>query len=139
MLVVDTGVLLAVADRDEPDHTACDQLLASRQSADLLVPTPVIVESSWLIESRLGPTAEARLLGSIADEELTRVELTEEDWTRAIELIETYADLGLGLVDASIVAVAERHGATQLATLNHRDFHVVRPRHVDAFELLPSL
>ena len=48
-----------------------------------------------------------------------------------------YADLGLGLVDASVVAIAERLGATTIATLNHRDFMVVRPRHIVAFELLP--
>jgi predicted nucleic acid-binding protein len=63
--------------------------------------------------------------------------LAEPDWERAGELIETYADLGLGLVDASIVAVAEHHGITTLATLNRRDFTVVRPRHADAFELIP--
>ncbi len=52
-------------------------------------------------------------------------------------LIETYHDLGLGLVDASVVTVAENLGVTVLATLNHRDFTVVRPRHAEAFELLP--
>jgi predicted nucleic acid-binding protein len=46
--------------------------------------------------------------------------------------------LGLGLVDASVVTVAENLGARQLATLNRRDFSVVRPRHVDGgFELIP--
>jgi hypothetical protein len=54
-----------------------------------------------------------------------------------VELVVQYADLGLGLVDASVVAVAERYQTATLATLNHRDFGVVRPRHVDAFELLP--
>lgn len=54
-----------------------------------------------------------------------------------VELIDTYHDLGLGLVDASVVAVAERLGITQIATLDHRHFRVVRPRHIDAFELLP--
>jgi len=43
----------------------------------------------------------------------------------------------LGLVDASVVAVAERLGVTSIATLNARDFHVVRPRHAEAFTLLP--
>jgi predicted nucleic acid-binding protein len=49
-------------------------------------------------------------------------------------LLVTYADLHLGFVDASVVALAERLEITQIATLNHRDF---RPHHVDAFELLP--
>ncbi len=53
------------------------------------------------------------------------------------QLIEIYADLGLGLVDASIVAVAERLNLTEIATMNRRDFAVVRPAHCNAFELLP--
>jgi hypothetical protein len=43
----------------------------------------------------------------------------------------------LDLIDASLVAVAERLRLTTLATLNRRDFTVVRPRHAEAFELLP--
>ena len=46
-------------------------------------------------------------------------------------------DLGLGFVDASIIAVAERFTVTTVATLNRRDFAVVRPAHRDAFELVP--
>ena len=137
MIVVDTGVILAVADGADADHDRCDELLAGYSGRKLLVPVTVIVESSWLIEDRLGPVAEAAFLRSFPASELTRVDLSEPDWERVVELIETYADLGLGLVDASIVAVAERLEITTLATLNHRDFTVVRPRHTDAFELLP--
>jgi predicted nucleic acid-binding protein len=32
---------------------------------------------------------------------------------------------------------AERLRTTTIATLNHRDFRVVRPRHVGAFTLIP--
>ena len=72
------------------------------------MPTPVIVETSWLIESRLGPHAEAVFLDAVAAGELTRFDLTEKDWSRAAELVERYADLGPGLVDASVVVAAER-------------------------------
>jgi hypothetical protein len=40
-------------------------------------------------------------------------------------------------MDASLVAIAERFELGSIATLNRRDFTVVRPSHVDAFELLP--
>ena len=137
MIIVDTGVLLAVADGADADHDRCDHLLGSYPGRELVAPATVIVETSWLIEDRLGPDAEAAFLRSFPAGELTRLDLTEPDWERAVELIGTYADLRLGLVDASIVAVAERLGIPSLATLNRRDFTVVRPRHVDAFELLP--
>lgn len=136
MIIVDTGVAYAAADRDDPDHPASAALFTTH-AGQLLVPTPVIVETSWLIERRLGPAAEAGFLRSVRAGELTRVDLTDDDWDRTVELIDTYADLGLGLVDASVVTVAERLAITTVATLNHRDFRVVRPRHVDAFTLIP--
>jgi hypothetical protein len=41
------------------------------------------------------------------------------------------------MVDASVITVAENLGITSVATLNRRDFRVVRPRHVEALTLLP--
>ena len=64
-------------------------------------------------------------------------DLRPVDYQRSIELIRQYADLGLGFVDASIIAIAERLNLTEIATHNHRDFAVVRPAHCDAFELIP--
>ena len=41
------------------------------------------------------------------------------------------------LVDASVVAIAERLEQDTIATLDRRHFSVVRPLHVDAFTLVP--
>jgi len=56
---------------------------------------------------------------------------------RVAELVDTYADLRLGGVDASVVAVAERLGVAEVGTLDVLHFRVVRLRHVDAFVLSP--
>jgi predicted nucleic acid-binding protein len=69
---------------------------------------------------------------------MTVIDLEAEDWRRAGELVLRYADLPLGAVDASVVAVAERLGLTEIATIDRRHFSVVRPRHVDVFRLLPG-
>jgi len=37
-----------------------------------------------------------------------------------------------------VIALAERHGVTRIATLNRRHFAVVRPRHTPAFTPLPT-
>ena len=97
----------------------------------------VITEAGWLIDRQIGPAAEADFYRSIAAGDLAVEALTGVDWERIAELVEIYADLRLGGVDASIVAVAERLGVIEIATLDRRHFTVVRPRHVDAFELLP--
>jgi uncharacterized protein len=55
------------------------------------------------------------------------------------DLVRQHADFPLGTADASVVAIAERLGATCVATIDHRHFQAVRPSHCDAFELLPAL
>ena len=65
------------------------------------------------------------------------IDLTTDDWARTVELIETYLDRPLGLVDAAIIATAERLGVTEIGTMNGRDVYLVRPRHTNAFTLLP--
>jgi len=62
---------------------------------------------------------------------------TTADLRRARELQDRYADLVLGIVDASVLALAERLGEPKIATLDHRHFRTVRPAHVEALELLP--
>lgn len=137
MILVDTGVVFGAADADDPRHSDCAGLLDSLINSPLGVTVPVVVESAWLIESRLGPAAEASFLRSLSAGEIERLDLTETDWARVVELTERYTDLGLGVVDASVVAVAERLGVTQIATLDQRHFTVVRPSHIPSFELLP--
>ena len=136
MLLVDTNVWLAAADRRSDRHSDCAQVV--RFPRDELASTvPVVAESSWLILDRLGAAAQANYLRMVTANRLQAVDLTGADWSRCVELVEDYADLRLDLMDASIVAVAERLGVTTIATLDHRAFTVVRPRHLDAFELLP--
>jgi predicted nucleic acid-binding protein len=60
-----------------------------------------------------------------------------DDLARMAQLIETYADLRLGTVDACVIATAEWLGATTIATLDRRHVTVVRPSHIDAFQLVP--
>lgn len=103
----------------------------------LITTALVVAESGWLIERQLDPSAEAQFYRAIAGGDMTVEPLTSADWHRVGELVDTYADLGLGGVDASLVAVAERLELHEIATLDRRHFSVVRPRHVDAFTLLP--
>ena len=136
MIVVDAGVLYAAADTDDNDHEACLELLLER-AGSLVVPLPVIGEVCYLVASRLGADAEARFLTSLARGDAAVDHLITADLDRIAELVARYADLPLGMVDASVVAVAERLGVVELATIDRRDFTVVRPRHVEAFTLLP--
>lgn len=101
------------------------------------MPSLVITEVAYLLESRLGTNAEIRFLGDLATGNLIAELVPAADWLRIAELVSTYRDLPLGTVDASVVAAGERLGISQLATLDRRHFTVVRPAHIEAFELLP--
>jgi hypothetical protein len=56
--------------------------------------------------------------------------------SRAMEVDRRFADLGLGLVDASVVALAESLGVRRLATRDVRHFAAVRLRDGGSFELV---
>jgi predicted nucleic acid-binding protein len=139
VIICDTGPLVAAADRDEEHNRECTDLftglhLARRQ---ILVPAPVIAEVGHLLQRNAGPGIEAQFLRSIPSGGITIVDLEFADYERMADLVDTYADFPLGTTDASIIAVAERLGVTEVATLDRRHFHAVRPRHVDALSLLP--
>lgn len=133
-LLLDTGVLYALADADDAWHIPMRDFLASQQQA-LFVPATVIPEAAYLIRTRLGPHVEQRFAQSLAAKEILVENLQHSDLVRCAELLECYEFLGF--VDASIVAVAERMKLRSLVTTDRRDFNRVRPRHVQVFNLLP--
>ena len=96
----------------------------------------MVAEVGYLLARQAGARVESLFLQSLADEEFTPVDLTSADFARRADLVNTYETLPLGTTDASVVAVAERLGLTDGATLDRRHFTVVRPRHVDALTLL---
>lgn len=136
MLVVDAGPLYAVAATEDKWHRQCVELL-STAPRPLLVPVLVLTEVSYLLADRIGPHAELAFAQSVAAGELVVDPIPESDWDRIAELMQRYLDLPLGLVDASVVATAERHGVDTIATLDRRHFGTVRPRHVAGFTLVP--
>ena len=89
-----------------------------------------------MLSRGLGVVAELALIAMIRDGSLKVETLYQADWDRVDQLVRTYADLGLGVTDASLIAIAERHNVTRIATIDRRHFAVVRPARCDAFELV---
>lgn len=135
-LILDTGPLLAALDAADPDHASCAAVVTD-ELEDRVVPALVLAELDYWCAERL--TVDAWL--TFLDDLLAgayRLELpTTTDLARCRELQAQYRDLGLGVVDSSLIALAERLGETRIATLDRRHFPAVRPTHVPAFELLP--
>jgi len=80
--LVDTGILLALANRRDTNHQAAVTVLSSLREA-LLVLAPGLTEAAYLINRVLGVEAEAALVASIGRGEMQLEELTREDCLRA--------------------------------------------------------
>jgi uncharacterized protein len=128
--------VVALADTGSPEHQAVLAYAAATPEV-LLVPVTVLPEADYLSATRLGVRVELAMLRSIATGELHLEAWTAADLARTIELVEQYADSDIGLVDASIVAIAERLRIPRILTLDHRHFRMFRPKHCPAFELVP--
>jgi predicted nucleic acid-binding protein len=136
VLIVDAGPLYAAAARSDRNHRRSVELL-SAAPRPILVPALVVTEVAYLLADRIGTHAEVAFSRSIADGELVVEPVLDSEWGRVAELTEQYLDLPLGIVDASVVVLAERHGAEVVATLDRRHFATIRPRHVPSLTLVP--
>ena len=137
MLLVDTNVWLAAADSRSRQHRACLALVNEYRNG-LASTAAVIAETGWLLLDRGGPIGQQRFIGSILTGDIDVIDLFATDWIRVHELVSIYTDLSLDVIDASTIAVAERLNQTTIATLDERDFRIVRPAHTDSFELVPG-
>jgi predicted nucleic acid-binding protein len=134
-MIVDTGILYALIDRRDRHHRAARAVFALPEPR--IVPEPVIVETDLLVLSNLGVEQELRFLRGLGEPAFLIESPGHADRARAAEVAAQYRDLEIGYVDAVVVAIAERLRDRRIATVDRRDFSAIRPRHAEAFELLP--
>jgi len=135
-LVLDTGPLLAALDAADPDHARCAALLADARE-DLTIPTLVLAELDYWCQRRLGSEVWLAFVDDLLAGAYRMECPTPADLARCRAIQAEYAEHNLGVVDASVLALLERLHESRLATLDHRHFAMVRPRHTEALELLP--
>lgn len=137
MIVVDTSVIVAYMNSADDAHG-----LVAAWFDDLdddLATTPLVVaEVDHLVGARGTPAAQSALRSDLAAGAYL-VEWWPGAIASAVKVAERYASTGLGLADASLVALAERLGTIEIATLDERHFRAVRPlAGGKAFKLLPA-
>lgn len=136
-LILDTGVLYAALDRRDAAHEKCRSLLTDTD-ARIVIPAAILPEVDYLLNMRARPEALLGVLDDIATEAYFVEDLLTQDFARVRDLCARYADSDIGFVDAAVLAIVERLGEDKLATLDHRHFGMMRPRHVEALRLLPE-
>ncbi len=131
-LLCDTGALLDYLVATAPDHRAFRE--AIDRSRARYVPGLVLAEVDYFL--RKEREAMGALVRDLSRGAFTYAAPTLALLDRAMDIDREYADLGLGLVDASVVALAEELGVYRLATRDVRHFSAVRLRGGRSFELV---
>ena len=138
MILVDTGALYALADRDDAHHREARAFFQQTHPGQALaVPTSVLVEGVLLLEARLGAKAARALWDDVIDGVFEMLTITPDTLTMARAIDRRYADANLGLVDCTCLALCEQHRIPAVFTYDRRDFSIYRPRFVKALTLVP--
>jgi predicted nucleic acid-binding protein len=137
VIVLDTSGLLAAIDASQRHHAAAAAALRASDGPLLLSPF-VLAELDYLLATRVSSRAATALLDQVADGAYRLEPMAAEDIARASEVIGRYRDLELGLADASIVVLAERHRTHDVLTLDERHFRAVDGPGGRPFRILPA-
>ncbi len=132
----DTGFLFATIAENDPHHGACRKVYEKEFFP--LLPDVVLPELAYLILRELKVEVLTKFLRSVARGDFEIVRTTEADLERAAEILEKYDDNNIDLVDACVVAIAERLKIEKILTVDRRHFSVFRPLHCESFALLPE-
>lgn len=134
--VADSSFVVAVAVHNDAGHLRC--VAVHQQQRLIYVPQTTLAEVTYFLHKQGGNKMVASFIRGLPNTKYRLIPLEDKDLLRTADLLDKYHDTRLDFVDATIAAVAERLKITRLLTLDHRDFGLVRPRHVDRFELLPQ-
>lgn len=123
--MADTGAVLALLDKGDRHHLAVRALYEDRPDGWLL-PWAILPEVDYLVATELGASAQEAFLADVAGGAFSVEYGRHEDVARAHAINRKYRALRLGLVDAVVIAVAERVRAAAIATLDLRHFGAVK-------------
>ncbi len=137
MIILDTSGLLAAIDGSQRQHAEAAAALRAASGPLLLSPF-VLAELDYLISTKVSEAAALALLDQVAAGAYRLEPMDAGDIARASEIILRYRDLRLGLADASLMVLAERHATLDLLTLDERHFRAVNGPGGRPFRLLPA-
>ncbi len=137
MIVLDTSGLLAAIDVSQRLHAAAAAAIRAATGPLLLSPF-VLAELDYLLSTKVSQQAAAALLDQVAAGAYRLEPMEADDIARTSVIVLQYRDLQLGLADASLVVLAERHGTIDILTLDERHFRAVAGPGGRPFRILPA-
>jgi uncharacterized protein len=135
-MLLDTSGLLAALDESQRRHADCAAALSDAPGPLLLSPF-VLAELDYLLMRHVGARAQSALLDEVARGVYQLEPFSAEDIALANAVSRRFSDLEIGLADASIVVLAQRHRVSKVLTLDARHFQALRIGDRKRFTLLP--
>lgn len=138
MILVDTGALYALVDKNDVNHGRARnfyQKIIGKEN--LCISIPILTEAWLLVDARLGNYFANQLWKGICGGALEVLPLESEVLQKAFEIENKYSDAGFGFVDATCFALCEKYKIRQVFTYDRKHFSIYHPRFVKALELLP--
>ena len=120
-IVADAGPLIALFDRNDRHHRRAVDFVTSCKER-LVTNIPVLTEATHLLD--FSAAAQRELL-IWAHRSLIIDENTKDDLPRIAAIIMKYRDSPADFADASLIALAERRGLREIATIDS-DFAIYR-------------
>ena len=136
MILLDTSGLLAWIDEGQRSHREILEIMASVEGPYLLSPF-VLAELDYLLSTRVGRAAQEQFLAEVGQGSVRLELFRASDVARALEIVRKFGDLDMGVADASLVVLAERHQCQNILTLDSRHFRVLDANR-KPFRLLPA-
>ena len=125
MTILDTSVVVAFMDRNEPTHLKVADWLDSQ--TDRLVTTPLaLAEMDHLLDRGGGHVATQALWANV-EGGVWEVRWWATAVAETLAVARANASLRLGLTDCSLMALAAHSATTRIATLDERHFRAVHP------------
>jgi predicted nucleic acid-binding protein len=137
LILVDTSAALQLASSSGHRHEDVLRVVEQLDGPFLLSPF-VLAELDYLLIERHGQEKQLALLSQVVDGAYELAEFSRDDVVAACAVMKRYADLRVGLADASIVVLADRHGTSDVLTFDHRHFRAFRASGGRPFRLLPD-
>jgi predicted nucleic acid-binding protein len=135
LILIDTGPIVALFDKDDRYHTLCVEIL--KEIKERLISTwPVLTECFYLLNFSWEVQDSLWLFIQRGGMEIYPLE--KELLIRCRELMKQYRDLPMDLADATLVTLADALGASKIFTLDHKDFSIYRLKQKRRFALIPS-
>lgn len=138
MMLVDTGALYALIDKNDRNHESAGMLYRKVVGEEVLyISLPIMTEAWLLVASRLGTHFADKLWGAVLEGVFEILAVDEHDLKSAFEIERKYHKAGFGFVDSTCFALCERHKIREVFTYDRKHFGIYKPGFAKSLELLP--